>query len=212
MWVYENEECARLMTYGKSVYIVVKLNENYSSIFAGNEQAEPELNMKEIAELSNKTITINRNEYLKVKGSIDTNIYFISSGSLRIFVSDEFEEQIIRFGYPGNLVVSLDSFLTGKPSVFFIQAIKKTVLKVITKQQFNEFLQIESNIILWTNILESLVIQQLEREIDILTSSPKERYMRVLRRSPQLFQEIPNRYIANYLRMSPETLSRLKKS
>ena len=50
------------------------------------------------------------------------------------------------------------------------------------------------------------------KEIDILTNPPKERYERVLKRNPQLFQEIPNRHIANYLRMSAETLSRLKKS
>ena len=74
------------------------------------------------------------------------------------------------------------------------------------------FIKTEKNIILWTQILENLVIQQMEREIDILTNSPKERYLRVLKRSPQLFQEIPNKHIANYLRMSPETLSRLKKS
>lgn len=61
-------------------------------------------------------------------------------------------------------------------------------------------------------MLEDLVLQQLEREKDILTSSPKARFERVLKRSPKLFQEIPNKHIANYLRMSPETLSRLKKS
>jgi CRP-like cAMP-binding protein len=125
---------------------------------------------------------------------------------------DDCEEQVIRFGYKENLIVALDSFLTGKPSVFFIQAIKKTVLKVITKEQIDDFLKAESSMILWTKILENLVVQQLEREIDILTNSPKERYQRVLKRSPQLFQEIPNKHIANYLRMSPETLSRLKKS
>ncbi|MNY67885.1 hypothetical protein D3C86_2055530 [compost metagenome] len=65
---------------------------------------------------------------------------------------------------------------------------------------------------LWIKILENLAVQQLEREIDLLKNSPKERYERVLKRSPQLFQESPNRHIANYLRMSPETLSRLKKS
>ena len=86
------------------------------------------------------------------------------------------------------------------------------MVKVITKTQVDNFLKIETNRILWTAILENLVLQQMEREIDILTSSPKERYQRVLKRSPQLFQEIPNRYIANYLRMSAETLSRLKKS
>ena len=168
--------------------------------------------MTELVELSTKTITIDRNEFLKVKGSIDTNVYYIESGSLKVFVLDDYEEQIIRFGYKENLIVSLDSFLTGKPSNFFIQAIKKTEVKVISKAEINNFLKIETNRTWWTKILENLVLQQLEREIDILTTSPKERYQRVLKRSPQLFQEIPNRYIANYLRMSAETLSRLKKS
>jgi CRP-like cAMP-binding protein len=168
--------------------------------------------MKEIVELSNKTITLDRNEFLKVKGSVDTNVYYVERGSLRVFVMDDYEEQTIRFGYKENLIVSLDSFLTGKPSDLFIQAIKKTVVKVVTKQQFDHFLEIETNRNLWTKILENLVLQQMEREIDILTNSPKERYERVLKRSPQLFQEIPNRHIANYLRMSAETLSRLKKS
>ncbi|MDN3672719.1 cyclic nucleotide-binding domain-containing protein [Flavobacterium branchiarum] len=167
--------------------------------------------MKEIIELSEKTITINRNEFLKVKGSIDTNIYFIESGSLRIFVLDDNEEHTIRFGYKENLIISLDSFLTNKPSDLFIQAIKKSVIKVITKQQIEPFLKIEANRNLWIGILENLTVQQMEREIDILTNSPKKRYERVLKRSPRLFQEIPNRLIANYLRMSPETLSRLKK-
>ncbi|MBS1950829.1 MAG: cAMP-binding protein [Cytophagales bacterium] len=168
--------------------------------------------MKEILELSGKMITIDRNEFLKVKGSIDTNVYYVESGSLRVFVLDDFEEQTIRFGYKENLIVALDSFLTGKPSDLFIQAIKKTVIKVIPKSQFDDFLKSETNRNWWTVVLENLVVQQLEREIDILTSSPKERYERVLKRSPQLFQEIPHRYIANYLRMSAETLSRLKKS
>jgi CRP-like cAMP-binding protein len=168
--------------------------------------------MTELVELSTKTITIDRNEFLKVKGSIDTNVYYVESGSLRVFVLDDYEEQIIRFGYKENLIVSLDSFLTGKPSDFYMQAIKKTELKVITKSEIDNFLKVETNRILWTKILENLVLQQLEREIDILTTSPRERYHRVLKRSPQLFQEIPNRHIANYLRMSAETLSRLKKS
>ncbi len=168
--------------------------------------------MKDIIELSEKEITIGRNEFLKVKGSIDTNLYYVKSGSLRIFVLDNYEEQTIRFAYRENIIVSLDSFLTGKPSDLYIQAIKKTVVNVVTKNQIDHFLEIEKNQNLWTKILENLVLQQMEREIDILTTSPKERYERVLKRSPRLFQEIPNRYIANYLRMSPETLSRLKKS
>lgn len=170
------------------------------------------MKMKEIIELSEKTITIERNEFIKVKGTIDTNAYYIESGSVRVFVLDNNEEQTIRFGYKDNLIVALDSFLTSEPSDLVIHAIKKTVVKVITKAQIDTLLNNESNRIVWIQILENLVLQQMEREVDILTSSPKERYLRVLKRSPKLFQEIPNRHIANYLRMSPETLSRLKKS
>jgi CRP-like cAMP-binding protein len=168
--------------------------------------------MKELVDLSTKSVSLERNDYLKVSGSADTNAYYVESGSLRVFVLDDCDEQIIRFGYTGDLIASLDSFFSGKPSELYIQAIKRTVVRVIPKQEIDAFLQRDSNRLLWANMLESLIIQQLEREIDILTTSPKERYMRVLKRSPRLFQEIPNRYIANYLRMSAETLSRLKKS
>ena len=167
----------------------------------------------ELNQLVERVITIERNGFLKTAGSIDTNIYFIEEGSLRVFVIDEDEERTIRFGYQNNILVSLDSFLTEKPSEFVIQAIKKTRVKVIPKKGFMEFLyQDENHLKLWVKILEDLVIQQIEREKDLLTASPKERFERVLKRSPILFQEISNRHIANYLRMTPETLSRLKKS
>ena len=100
---------------------------------------------------------------------------------------------------------------------FFLQeakkAIKKTVVKIISKKVFFDFInKNEDNLKLWNSILENLVLQQMEREKDLLVSSVSERYSRVLKRSPRLFQEIPHKYIANYLRMTPETLSRLKKS
>lgn len=154
-----------------------------------------------------------RNEFLKTSGSTDTQIYFVEKGSIRIFMTDEHEERIIRFGYTGNIIVSLDSFLSGKPSEFYIQAIKKTTVKTASKKDFYEFINAnEERLKFWISVLEDLVLQQIEREKDLLIHSPGERYARVLKRSPQLFQEIPNKYIANYLRMSPETLSRLKKS
>ena len=166
--------------------------------------------MNEIIALSTRSISLKRNEYLNLRGGTDTNLYFVESGSLKVFVMLEEEEQIIRFGYKSNVIAILDSFLTEKPSNFQIQAIKKTELKVISKKELQLFLEKEGNLIGWKEMLESLILQQLEREVDLLTISPMERYRRVRARSPQLFQEIPDKHIANYLRMSPETLSRLK--
>ncbi len=163
--------------------------------------------------LWDKKISLKRNDYLKVAGTTETNLFYIISGSLKISILDDCEEHIVRFGYKNNFITALDSFITEKPSEFYIQAIKKTELKLISKQNFLQFIRQESELqTLWESILQQLIVQQMEREKDILITSPKERYLRVLQRSPQLFQEIPNKYIASYLRMSPETLSRLKKS
>lgn len=164
-------------------------------------------------DLFEREITLKRNEYLKVGGSTDTNIYLVTEGSLKIFIEYGEEEHVIRFGYPPNLIASLDSFLSGKPSGFCIQALRKTTVRIISKEAFTDFLGKDAaHLRLWIILLEQLILQQIEREKDLLINSPAERYARVLKRSPLLFQHIPSRHIANYLRMKPETLSRLKKS
>lgn len=164
----------------------------------------------ELNKLAHKTITLKRNDFLRQQGSVDSSIYFVESGSLKVFILEGGEEQIIRFGYKGNFLVALDCYLSGRPSVFAIQAIKKAVVRVVSKETWLDGMEGEHYQKWWIGVLEQLVLQQMEREIDLLTASPKERYLRVLKRSPALFQEIPHRYIANYLRMSAETLSRLK--
>lgn len=162
--------------------------------------------------LFEKTVLLERGAFLKKANSTDTNIYYIEEGTVYAYIVDGEEERIVRFGYQGNIIVSLDSFLTEQPSEFYIQAIKKCRIRVVTKMSFTRFIkQNEQGATLWTKMLENLVVQQIEREKDLLIQSPRERYERVLKRSPQLFQQVANKYIAAYLRMSPETLSRLKK-
>jgi CRP-like cAMP-binding protein len=164
-------------------------------------------------DLWEEPITLQRNEHLMVRGNINTHSYFVDNGSIRVYVLDEMEEHTIRFGYQGSFITALDSFFTDGPTNFYFQAIKQTELRYVRKEAFKELMDKDTGMaMLWRHLLEGLVIQQLEREQDLLTSSPLERYKRVLKRSPQLFQELPIKYIASYLRMSPDTLSRIKKS
>ncbi|WP_052911475.1 Crp/Fnr family transcriptional regulator [Riemerella anatipestifer] len=168
--------------------------------------------LNNIIKLSEKTIRLKRNDLLKASASVDTNLYYITKGSFRVYLLNKEREQTVRLGYTGDFIVALDSFLSQKPSEFLIQAIKASEVKMIPKYKIDAFLDKEDNQKLWIALLENLLLQQMEREKDILTPSTKERYLRVLRRSPRLFQEIPNKYIADYLGISAETLSRLKKS
>ncbi len=155
-----------------------------------------------------------RGSFLFKAGNIADDAYFIESGSVSVLCDAEPDNtQIIRFGYSGNLLTALDSFLSGAPSIYSIQALKATQVSIISKNDLDAFWKSSAQTQLqWLQIVESLILQQMEREIDLLINDPALRYQRVLNRSPQLFQEVPHKYIANYLRMTPETLSRLKKS
>lgn len=160
-----------------------------------------------------KDILLKRNEFLVSKNNINTNLYFVKNGSLRVFIEDETEQHTIRFGYQDSLITALDCFLTEKPTSFYIQAIKNCELKVISKVNFEEFVNSKlEHQDMWKKLLEGFVYQQIEREIDLITYSPKKRFKRVMDRSPQVFQHIPLKYIASYLRMTPETLSRILKN
>ena len=166
---------------------------------------------KILEELPHKRLDLKRGAYLVMEGQTDQNIYFVVEGAFCMTWSTAEEEHVIRLGYKGSMMAALASFMTGKPSVLSIKALRKSTVLKITKADFNIFLsKSEENMQLYVRLLEDSVTQQLEREMDILTESPTERYQRVLARSPHIFQEIPAKYIASYLRMTPETLSRIR--
>lgn len=169
--------------------------------------------MMDEANLWQQEFATSRGEQLVSKGDRATDLFWIKSGSVRVYLLDEDREHTIRFGYAGSFITALDSFVTGKPTSLWIKVIRKAEVWKVNKSTFDEFIHADrKRLNHWLKLVEMLTYQQFERELDLLTSSPAERYRRVLERSPNVFQEIPHKYIASYLRMTPETLSRLKKS
>lgn len=163
-------------------------------------------------------IVYERNAYLCNAGTSERHMYWVEDGCLRIFSSADGYEQTTRFAYSGNIFALLDSFLTEQPTRFFVQALRRTTVRRIARSEFllllnpSDPVERANRYKAYVELLEQLVLQQMEREQDVLTVAPAERYRRVRERSPQLFQEVPHKYIADYLRMTPETLSRIKKS
>ena len=138
-------------------------------------------------------------------------MYYVASGTFRSYVLVDGEEQIIRFGYPGDFYAAVDSLIGGAPTQLTACALRKCTVRVLRKSVYEHCLN-EDPVFFrtWQRIQSGMIVGQLAREIDLLTNDPAARYRRVLARSPRLFQEIPAKYIANYLRMTPETLSRVR--
>ncbi|MGF1533789.1 MAG: Crp/Fnr family transcriptional regulator [Bernardetiaceae bacterium] len=166
-----------------------------------------------IVDLPAENMTLPRQAFLVQPGLPSLSVYYVLEGAMRVFwLSEEGEEHTIRFAYPPDVFGDIFSFFDGQPAIYHIQALRKTELRAIRRKDF--WMCIESDPQLrygYQCFLEELIKGQLEREMDLLTRSPALRYARVLTRNPEVFRQIPHKYIAAYLRMSPETLSRLQK-
>ncbi len=157
-----------------------------------------------------KPLLLKKNEFLVNEGDISEDLFFVKLGALIVGVEIEEKQQIIRLCYKNSLFSSIDSFLTKEPTIYSIKAIKESEVLKVNRNKiqliFDEYPEI------FQELLVELIRQQSDRELDLLHSSAAARFDRLLKRSPQVFQEIPHKYIASYLRISAETLSRLLKS
>ena len=122
-----------------------------------------------------KQISIKRNEYLVEENCINQDLFFVIDGSLKVSCIIDDEEQIIRLGYSNSFLTALDSFLTNTPTKYSITAIKSATLKSISKNKLLHFLEENYLQNLWIEVLNTLISQQSEREIDLLTTSAKDR-------------------------------------
>lgn len=163
---------------------------------------------------------LNRSEKL-----FDKTIYFIESGTLKIvaqpnllYSNKEDKEVIFGFGCPNQCIFNMPFYLenyelcnSNKSSPFYIEAIKKSHLIGISKEKFEAILEKNTAIhTIWQQNLHSLLLNFSQRELELSTQTSEERYANLIESNPTILQYIPQKYIANYLKMSPETLSRIQ--
>lgn len=156
--------------------------------------------------------TLQRNDFFIQPGQIGGHLYFVQKGTIKYYYLHQGEEICIGFAYPKTVVVAYPSFIKNIATKYYMQAISPCELVGISRQDFyaivNEHPSMER---CWRMLTEEALLGKIERELEMLTFTPEERFKRLFERSPHLFQLIPQKYIASYLRMKPETLSRIKK-
>jgi len=157
--------------------------------------------------------TVPRNAFIDPPHMANGNMYVVKKGAIKICLFNDDKETILNFATEGDLVCNLISFFTGQPSQVYLQAIKKTVLIGTPKSSFDRLLNADNDFAVnYRKALEDKIVEILNKQIIHFTYSPQQRIDILLKQKPDIFQQIPKRYIAFYLGLAPETLSRLIKS
>lgn len=151
-------------------------------------------------------------ELIVEAGSVAKYFYLVVEGVQAIYlITEKGEKAIAGFSYNGDQSGVFDSYITQKPSTLFLEAPTPSHLIALSKdsfdilfQQFPEFYQWEAK------FLEQVLFGRMYRETEMLTHSAKERFDAFTKRCPPELLEIPQKYLASYLNMKPETFSRLR--
>lgn len=161
-----------------------------------------------------KLISLNKDDHFIEIGRRCDHIAFIKSGILRIYYPNEKgEETTCYFSLPNEFVTSFSSFTTDTLSSENIQAILPSELFIISKQDLTALYQkIPASQELGRKATENLAVSMEKRISLFLNNSAEERYKSLLKNNPFLIQTVPLQYLASFIGISPQHLSRLRKN
>lgn len=158
-----------------------------------------------------KSCTFSKGAIISQAGSVEDRFYIVESGVQRLYFEHDGSEICLGFSYDHSWSGDYDSFIRQRPGRFQVQALTDSVLLGIRRA---DLLRLYDTIPAMERfgrlILEELLVGRATREVEQIALGAEERYRRLLARSPHLLQLVPQKDIASYLRMTPETFSRLR--
>ncbi len=162
--------------------------------------------------LLTRRIVKKREHYLQA-GDISRATAYVNSGCLRQYViGDNAKEIVIQFATEDYWIGDLESFHFEKPTIFYIQALEDSELLVLSR---GNFLRVCKELPKYKAFHDEKVQRNhfatLKRLSIAKLGTPEEKYLLLEKEQPQLFQRIPLHYIASYLGIEAESLSRLRK-
>lgn len=152
-----------------------------------------------------------KKDFLIQKNTTEQNIYFILKGVFRIFIELPEKDVTSDFGFPNNFISSYSSFLTQTQSVATIQSLTKSQVVYITKGDLHEiYKNTACGESMGRIFAEEFFMYKSKRELSFMKDSPTERYLNLFKEQQNLIQEIPQKYLASYIGITPQALSRIR--
>ncbi|WP_340203026.1 Crp/Fnr family transcriptional regulator [Ascidiimonas sp. W6] len=153
-----------------------------------------------------------KHQILFAPPKVSRKCLFIESGLLRGYKLIEGKDYTHHFYAPKWFATDFKSFLTNTPSTLFIETLTKVHYYEFDKEHlyklYASYHELER---LGRIIAEKAYLFTVEKLADLQTLDLTERYQSLIIKNAELFQQVPQKYIASYLGVSEQSLSRIKK-
>lgn len=158
-----------------------------------------------------KTRTVKKNEYLLRQGDVCKDIVFVQKGCLRLYYLQDGIEISVWFAFQHSSAIEIYSFISEKPSNYFLQAIEDTEVSFLSKKELLLLYKQQPKMQeMMRNFWEDVILHLINRFTALQTDSAEKRYRDLLDK-PAYMETIPQKYLASFIGVTPTSLSRIRK-
>ena len=152
-----------------------------------------------------------KGQTILAEGEVCRNIMYIAKGLVRQFYFKKEKEVTEHMSVEGGMIMCIESLFKEEPTKLQVEALEPTIMYFLPKQRLEEVALHNVNIqILYRKILEESLIQSQIHADLVRFETAQDKYKRMCKLAPQVILRAPLVYIASYLQMTPETLSRVR--
>lgn len=154
-----------------------------------------------------------RNEVLLQTGNVAHEVFFVVKGALHQFYLDENgNERSCNFTFENEFITDLESFSQQTRSASTIKTFEPATCFVIRCTELVELIKASpATAEFFRIVVENVAAEGIRRTKSLLAFSPEKRFLELVETKPEILQRVPQRYIAQYLGIMPESLSRIKR-
>lgn len=152
-----------------------------------------------------------KRELLTKAGETENYFNFILKGLIRKYYKKGREEINTQISFEGHIIHSQESFHSRKPSEYFVEAIEPSVVASITYDDLEAvFARTKKMEHMGRLVITHTMILKDRWQMQLVKMTPRERFINFVTRNPELMQRVPQKFLASYLNIKPETFSRFK--
>lgn len=153
----------------------------------------------------------NKRQVITEVGQVENYLNFILKGLVRKYYKHGHTDQITQISTEEHIIYSRESFHTRTPSEYCIEAIEPTILISITQADLEKVYSQNAKMERLGRLVPTSTMVAKDRwQINLTRMSPRERFIDFVSKNPELVQRVPQKYLASYLNIQPETFSRFK--